>query len=655
MKSLLNFRIVTTTFLMILLLLESNYSQVSGIVRDHLSLAPIPDAIVTLQTKNIQTTTSVDGSFILNNATGEDLVIVSAKNGYYNSSVTVNSPASNVEILIEAVPQDNNPDYNFIEPIVCGNCHPDQFDQWTDSPMSRAGVNTWVYDIYNGTGTTGGMGGFVYTRDSYHAGTNPESECASCHQPEPWIKDPFIALENIDSLTVGSLHGISCEVCHKIAHLDETKPNYPGFYPNAVTFTRPDVQSSQVQYGVLADSDFNLFSLMRSSYQPQMTAVICAACHQDKNDPDGDGEFEEANGVISEPTYLEWLDSPYSDPQSEYYATCVDCHMPAYGATQVCSQINLPRDPNTIRGHRIEGTTPEYLENAVELNMEPQQSGSEVSIEITITNNGTGHHVPTGVTIRNMILLVEAHTVQDSIPLNYIGNQVIHELGGIGDPEQGYYAGLAGKYYSKLNHDSSGSGPTFFTDATGIIFDNRIPALHTDTTQYVFELPGGGEDYVIRARLIYRRSFRFLVDAKQWEYDGHNNPLEDVLPPHFGHLMEEEIWESGPTSVDNIQSLNFVLEQNFPNPFNPSTVISYQLPVNGNVTLKIYDVLGNEVAAIVDEYQQSGNYEVEFNRISHSGEVRNLSSGVYYYQLKSTPVDGQAGEFVETKKMILLK
>ncbi|MDH3269484.1 MAG: T9SS type A sorting domain-containing protein [Ignavibacteria bacterium] len=90
----------------------------------------------------------------------------------------------------------------------------------------------------------------------------------------------------------------------------------------------------------------------------------------------------------------------------------------------------------------------------------------------------------------------------------------------------------------------------------------------------------------------------------------------------------------------------FVLYQNYPNPFNPNTVISYQLPVSSNVTLKIYDVLGNEVAILVNEEKQPGVYEVEFN--CHSDEGQNLSSGFYFYQLK-------AEGFVQTKKMILLR
>ncbi|HSW55802.1 MAG TPA: T9SS type A sorting domain-containing protein, partial [Ignavibacteriaceae bacterium] len=101
----------------------------------------------------------------------------------------------------------------------------------------------------------------------------------------------------------------------------------------------------------------------------------------------------------------------------------------------------------------------------------------------------------------------------------------------------------------------------------------------------------------------------------------------------------------------------FVLYQNYPNPFNPSTKIKYSIPnVETHrdaslqmVTLKVYDILGNEVATLVNEEKQPGVYEVEFNsQFSHSGAVRNLSSGVYFYQLK-------AGSFVQTKKMILTK
>ena len=79
----------------------------------------------------------------------------------------------------------------------------------------------------------------------------------------------------------------------------------------------------------------------------------------------------------------------------------------------------------------------------------------------------------------------------------------------------------------------------------------------------------------------------------------------------------------------------------YPNPFNPSTKISYQIPENNFVTLKVYDAIGNELAALVNENKQSGIYEVTFNAVE-------LTSGVYFYRL-------QAGSFVETKKMLILK
>jgi hypothetical protein len=109
--------------------------------------------------------------------------------------------------------------------------------------------------------------------------------------------------------------------------------------------------------------------------------------------------------------------------------------------------------------------------------------------------------------------------------------------------------------------------------------------------------------------------------------------------------------------VEFTMPIEFALEQNYPNPFNPSTKIRFvipnevrnlkdfssQAPRNDNmlVSLKVFDVLGNEVATLVDEFKPAGRYEVEFN-------ASFLSSGVYLYQLK-------AGEFIQTKKMILIR
>ncbi len=86
---------------------------------------------------------------------------------------------------------------------------------------------------------------------------------------------------------------------------------------------------------------------------------------------------------------------------------------------------------------------------------------------------------------------------------------------------------------------------------------------------------------------------------------------------------------------------SFYLTQNYPNPFNPATTINYQMPELNFVTIKIYDVLGKEVATLVNEEKPAGNYQIEFNGA-------NLPSGIYFYRI-------QADDYVETRKMVLLK
>jgi len=93
--------------------------------------------------------------------------------------------------------------------------------------------------------------------------------------------------------------------------------------------------------------------------------------------------------------------------------------------------------------------------------------------------------------------------------------------------------------------------------------------------------------------------------------------------------------------VDVNGPLTFGLEQNYPNPFNPSTIIKYSVPETGSIKLSIYSVIGEEAAVLVDGIVQAGFYEITF-------DASNLPSGVYFYRL-------QAGSFVETKKMLLLK
>jgi hypothetical protein len=139
-------------------------------------------------------------------------------------------------------------------------------------------------------------------------------------------------------------------------------------------------------------------------------------------------------------------------------------------------------------------------------------------------------------------------------------------------------------------------------------------------------------------------------------FDSNGNYIEDFIPGGSGNLMTPNavvIRETNVISVpgddNNLGVKDFILEQNYPNPFNPGTKIKFTIPSvtlrqaqsDIAVTLKVYNVLGNEIAILVNEQLPAGKYEVEF-------DASRLASGIYYYQLS-------AGSLVETKKMILLK
>jgi Secretion system C-terminal sorting domain len=177
----------------------------------------------------------------------------------------------------------------------------------------------------------------------------------------------------------------------------------------------------------------------------------------------------------------------------------------------------------------------------------------------------------------------------------------------------------------------------------------------------------GWTDWRDGAEIYYKRS---TDSGVSWEPDTRltNNTGNSLYPSvavsgsvvHIAFTDErdgnKEIYYKGnPTgNLTGIKNNNseipeeFQLHQNYPNPFNPSTSIQYTIASRQFVQLKVYDVLGNEVATLVNEEKSPGTYEVEFKSSCHSREGGNLTSGIYFYQLK-------AGDYLETKKMILMK
>jgi len=108
----------------------------------------------------------------------------------------------------------------------------------------------------------------------------------------------------------------------------------------------------------------------------------------------------------------------------------------------------------------------------------------------------------------------------------------------------------------------------------------------------------------------------------------------------FG-VMGEKDFVTDVDPVSEVVPSEYSLEQNYPNPFNPSTTINFSIPVEAFVTLDVYNAIGQKVASLVNEDKSAGTYNVDFN-------ASNLTSGIYFYKIS-------AGNFTETKKMILMK
>ena len=178
-----------------------------------------------------------------------------------------------------------------------------------------------------------------------------------------------------------------------------------------------------------------------------------------------------------------------------------------------------------------------------------------------------------------------------------------------------------------------------FSDSSGQWIQLKMPLVVNPNNTLGFVLQFDDGDGVLQLENI--RGFEM---ALVYSTNGGNPP-----PRAYGSFLMDRLELLYPSSVEEDQTFSptkFSLEQNYPNPFNPSTKIKYSIPSivsnkEMSSVLKVYDVLGNEVATLVDKAQTSGTYEVEFNNTQ-------LSSGIYYYQLKS-------GSNVETKKMMLLK
>ena len=178
----------------------------------------------------------------------------------------------------------------------------------------------------------------------------------------------------------------------------------------------------------------------------------------------------------------------------------------------------VERNPQTIHAHTFPGASNEVLlQNAVTMNVQATRQEDALEVVVSISNDLTGHHVPTDSPLRQLILLVRATDNQGKV-LEQLEGPVIPEWGGVGNPEEGYNAGLPGKAYAKVLTEFwteiSPSGA--YWNPTYIESDNRLAAFETDRTLYQFASPEKGE-ILVQVSLYYRRSFKEISDQKGWD------------------------------------------------------------------------------------------------------------------------------------------
>jgi hypothetical protein len=170
----------------------------------------------------------------------------------------------------------------------------------------------------------------------------------------------------------------------------------------------------------------------------------------------------------------------------------------------------LPRDYKPPHNHLMPGAKDEkLLQNSVTMTTTARLKGDQVVVEVSITNDKTGHHVPTDAPLRHLILVVQA-TGADGQPLALRTGPVLPDW-------TGNYAGQPGRYYAKILEDTwSGESPTaaYWRDVR-FVEDTRLAAFATDTSRYTFAAPTNGA-VTVEARLIFRRAFQQLAEQKGW-------------------------------------------------------------------------------------------------------------------------------------------
>ncbi len=507
---------------------------------------PVENARVRIIGEERFALTDRQGHYELQTAHSADtrIIVTAGKEGWFNNGQIANFSGRTRDIFLNPVFLDDRADYRFISPVTCAGCHVKLTRYYDQSKMAHTTSNPKLLNMYYGTDAFNRPGvGPGYRLD------NPDSEgnCTTCHAPSAASAIPASQdLTNVLRSPWVEWDGISCDYCHKVRKVikDKSKPSQT----TAVHERQTPVQGNSIL--VFGPYDDVIAPPMAASYNPVFDqGRFCSLCHSQSKKL-ASGNVWDSSKIYSaaewkafglkdrtfipiQTTYQEWKQWQDQLPAGDANKgkKCQDCHMswrkemlPYDNYVVDGNARNMWgnfRSPKNIRPHHFDGGTETQLKTALTLEMEGKVSDRKLTITVFITNTNGGHWVPTGETMRSVMLLLQA-TDSNGNPLKMISGSTLPNWTGKGNIETGNYAGRPGAVFAKVLGDDEGNLNVPFWTATRIVSDTRIRPKKTVTLKFEFLVEDPDDEPTAEASLIYRPVFRSLAKIKSWD-------VEDIL------------------------------------------------------------------------------------------------------------------------------
>lgn len=613
----------------------------------------------------------------------------------------ITSPVNSLLIFLPGTQPGTSDTLNGLGSTECKQCHASEstirpvslYKEWSGSMMAHSARDPIFYASLA-----------IANKYSANVGVNIGEFCIRCHSPTGWLAGRSEDISGA-SLRGTDLDGVQCDYCHRMVDPlfpDSTVPDMifdvPG-YGNGMHVMQRTLQPKRGPY----DSLSGPHQTRRDPFQQR--GDMCGVCHDVSNPFHAGYQGQLVNPPHTygslERTYSEWLMSDFSAMGDS--GSCQSCHMRkttgygcSYGSAPLRSDLaqhdltggntfvpDILRDffpeLDSVPLRQGKQRATETLQRAASLSLSAYRAGDSSSViaDVRITNL-TGHKLPTGYPEgRRMWLSV--------IGTNAAGDTLF---------TSGYYDSLVAditdttqlKLYHAIHgiRDSTGllyglpAGPSFhFSVNDTILFDNRIPprgytysnfrqrlaepigvvyadSQYWDDTRYLLPAAVTSVSVSLQYQTITKEYIEFLRDhnvGNSFDWNDWGSKLYDAWErrgkstPVVMNFASVAVGDSS-MSVPEVQTgipQSIHLFQNYPNPFNPSTHFRFTLPKADFVSLKVFDLLGREVATIVHEKLPAGDFE----RVWDSSELR-LPSGVYLYRLV-------VGEVSIARKLMLLR